>query len=189
MEYPEFTKAIKRAMKAKDISLRALSRETGIDLSFLSRILSGDRNPPPNSYIIKIAKVLDLNPDQLIIDAGRIPKRAIVLLKGIASLMKPIASALEGKEEELLFSALDCFFTTEQGKKWFLDDYKKHHKQKSLSRSKRLEKDSFARRAIEYFFNTPEGMRWFEDEFGHLEKQNPALRSLHESFNKWSTGR
>jgi transcriptional regulator with XRE-family HTH domain len=187
MKYAKFTKAIKKGMKEKGLSLRALSRETGIDLSFLSRILSGERKPPPNSYIIKISKVLDLNPDQLIFDAGRIPKRAIVLFEGVIEAMTPIMKALEGKEEELILRLLDYFFSTEDGKKWFLDDYEKRQKDKTLSGSKRTIENSFAIRALHYFSETPEGMRYIENEFKKLKISEPDLRPLYESINKRPT--
>jgi transcriptional regulator with XRE-family HTH domain len=181
MKHAKFIKAIKKAMKGKDISLRALSRQTGIDLSFLSRILSGDRNPPPNSYIVKIAKVLDLNPDQLIVDAGRIPKRAKVLLKGVVEVMKPIFSAFEGKEEEFIDRALNHFFSTEEGQNWFNANY---------SQSNNQYKDrSFIEPAMEHFTNSDEGRRWFENEFKKLSIPEPDLRPLYESFDKWTTGR
>jgi transcriptional regulator with XRE-family HTH domain len=187
MEYPKFKNAIKKAIKTKGLSLRALSRETGIDLGFLSRILSGQRNPPSNSYIIKIANILDLNPDQLIVDAGRIPKRAVILLEGIATTMKPAMPALEEKGQELLLSALDYFFSTEEGKKWFLDDYEIHQKHKSLSLSKQSIEDSFALRALSYFGETPEGMRWIKNEFKRLKIPKPDLRTLYKSINKRTT--
>jgi transcriptional regulator with XRE-family HTH domain len=184
MEHPEFRKAIKKAMKKKDLSLRALSRETGIDLSFLSRILSGDRKPPPNSYIIKIAKALDLNPEQLIVYAGRIPKRIFELFKGIVDVIKPVASAFEGKQEEFILSALDYFFSTEEGKQWFLDDFEKN---KSIPRTNQDVENSFAARAFRYFVETPEGMRWLENEIKKLNIPEPDLRPLYESIHKRPT--
>jgi transcriptional regulator with XRE-family HTH domain len=179
MKHAKFIKAIKKAMKTKGLSLRALSRETGIDLSFLSRILSGDRNPPPNSYIIKIAKLLDLNPDQLIFDAGRIPKRATILLKGVVEVMKPLMMALKGKEEELLDHALNHFFSTEEGQKWFNDNYSQSNKQNKDK--------SFIEPAMEHFMNTEEGKRWLENEFKKLKIPEPDLRPLYESLDKWTT--
>jgi transcriptional regulator with XRE-family HTH domain len=183
MKYARFSKAIKYGLKKKGLSLRALSRDTGIEVSFLSKILRGQRNPPPNSYIIKIANVLNLNPDQLIFDAGRIPKRAIILIKGMLDVMKPLISAIEGKEEEFLLQALDYFLSIEKGKKWFLIDYEKH---KNIDK-KLITHDidqSFAMRALDYFYETEEGKRWFEYEFKRLKIPEPDLRPLYKSINK-----
>ena len=55
--------------------MRELARGTGLDVSFISKILSGHRNPPSlETDIISIAKALDIDPDELIIAAGRIPE-------------------------------------------------------------------------------------------------------------------
>ena len=74
--YPSFCKAIKEGMRKKDISLRTLAKGAGIDSSFLSKVLSGKRNPPTEDAVIaKIARILELDGDTLIIFAGRIPRR------------------------------------------------------------------------------------------------------------------
>lgn len=74
--YPSFCKAIKEGMRKKGISLRTLAKGAGIDSSFLSKVLSGKRNPPTEDGVIaKIARILELDGDTLIIFAGRIPRR------------------------------------------------------------------------------------------------------------------
>jgi len=63
-------------MRKKGISLRTLAKGAGIDSSFLSKVLSGKRNPPTEDAVIaKIARILELDGDTLIIFAGRIPRR------------------------------------------------------------------------------------------------------------------
>ena len=69
-----FIEAVNRGIENKNLSLRGLARKTGLDVSFISKILSGKRNPPSREEDIrKIADVLDLNPEKLILRAGRIP--------------------------------------------------------------------------------------------------------------------
>ena len=71
-----FIDLIKASLDKSEISLRELARRSGLDVSYLSKILNGHRNPP--SYekdIIKIAEILQLNPDELIFAAGRIPSK------------------------------------------------------------------------------------------------------------------
>lgn len=69
-----FNTLIKKALKNKNISLRELARKTRLDVSFLSKILNGKRNPPSEEKdIIKIAKILEINPTRLLFSAGRIP--------------------------------------------------------------------------------------------------------------------
>src|SRR3989339_595252 len=71
----QFNFLIKKGMRDNNMSLRELSRRAGMDVSFLSKILSGHRNPPNyDRDIINLAKILKINPDRLIIAAGRIPE-------------------------------------------------------------------------------------------------------------------
>ncbi|NLB35405.1 MAG: helix-turn-helix transcriptional regulator [Elusimicrobia bacterium] len=65
---------VKRALKKQNMSLRALARQSSLDVSFISKMLSGKRNPPSNEKdIARIAQALSLDSDRLILLAGRIP--------------------------------------------------------------------------------------------------------------------
>ena len=69
-----FNQLIKISLKDRGISLRELARRSNLDVSFLSKILSGKRNPPSSEKDIKrMAKVLGIVPESLIFAAGRIP--------------------------------------------------------------------------------------------------------------------
>lgn len=71
-----FIKAVKEALKKKGWSMRRAAREAGLDSSFLSKVLSGKRNPPSDERaIVRLAQKLDLDPDSLVIYAGRIPAK------------------------------------------------------------------------------------------------------------------
>lgn len=71
-----FIKAVKEALKGKGWSMRKAAREAGLDSSFLSKVLSGKRNPPSDEkVIVRLAQKLDIEPDSLIIYAGRIPAK------------------------------------------------------------------------------------------------------------------
>lgn len=70
----EFIVMIKEALDERGVSLRELARKTDLDVSFLSKILNGKRNPPSNeSDIRKIGSFLNIKPDKLLFAAGRIP--------------------------------------------------------------------------------------------------------------------
>ncbi len=74
MKHTKFACLVKKGVENENISLRELARRSGLDVSFLSKILSGTRNPPAKEKDIKkIAEALNLNPRRLIIAAGRIP--------------------------------------------------------------------------------------------------------------------
>ena len=71
-----FIKAVKGAMKKKGWSMRRAAREAGLDSSFLSKVLSGKRNPPSDErVIVRLAQRLDIDPVSLVIYAGRIPAK------------------------------------------------------------------------------------------------------------------
>ena len=70
---PEFRRLIEAAQSRLDLSLRQLAKESGLSVSFLSRILAGERKIPKNEDIIRLAKALQLSPSGLLIAAGGVP--------------------------------------------------------------------------------------------------------------------
>jgi len=74
MIFRTFVNVVCEEMKKKKIGIRELARRTGLDPSYISKMLQGKRNPPFNEINInKIAEVLDINADVLTIYSGRIP--------------------------------------------------------------------------------------------------------------------
>ncbi|HLD29193.1 MAG TPA: helix-turn-helix transcriptional regulator [bacterium] len=73
---PLFRDILKREMKSRNLGIREFSRRVGMDPSFLSKILSGQRNPPQEEFLLKkIAEILEVDPDHLLFSCGRIPGR------------------------------------------------------------------------------------------------------------------
>jgi transcriptional regulator with XRE-family HTH domain len=71
-----FGKLVKDSLRARNISLRQLSRNVGLDPSFLSKVLAGKRNPPSEERsLVKIAHCLECDADTLVLSAGRIPRK------------------------------------------------------------------------------------------------------------------
>lgn len=105
-----FVKAVKEALKKKGWSMRRAAREAGLDSSFLSKVLSGKRNPPSDERaIVRLAQKLDLDPDSLVIYAGRIPAKyqkdlekpgAIRLLSSARAMPEVEAPAPRAKKEK-----------------------------------------------------------------------------------------
>ena len=61
-------------MQALGWGLREFCRETGVDPSFFSKVLSGKRSPPSEEAVLRrIAKALELDAPNLIVASGRIP--------------------------------------------------------------------------------------------------------------------
>ncbi len=74
--YKEFVKKLKDGIKQKGCTLKKVAEYAKIDVSYLSKIISGKRNPPHDETTIKrIAKFLDIEEDELLLSAGRIPSK------------------------------------------------------------------------------------------------------------------
>lgn len=101
----EFKKLILRHQEKRGISLRTLAAEAGISVSYLSRILSGERGLPRDEEIINLAKAIDIKPDLLLIAAGRVPKRKPqlkVLFRKASELTPSEMKEVREKIEELI---------------------------------------------------------------------------------------
>lgn len=108
-----FIRAVKEALQKKGWSMRKAAREAGLDSSFLSKVLSEKRNPPSDErVIIRLAQKLDIDPDSLVIYAGRIPAKyqkdlekpeAIRLLRetrALSSAERPITKKIKRAVKE-----------------------------------------------------------------------------------------
>src|SRR5215813_10547604 len=69
----QFIRTLKEAMEDRGLSARALARRVGISPSYITRVLAGERTPPVDGVVEKIARALDLNPNRLLLLAGRLP--------------------------------------------------------------------------------------------------------------------
>lgn len=61
-------------MTRRGLGLRELCRRADLDPSFLSKVLAGKRNPPAEEDVLRrIAAVLETDPVEMLVAAGRIP--------------------------------------------------------------------------------------------------------------------
>lgn len=82
MSSKSFVRIITSRMKEKNMGVRQLARECGIDASFISKVIQGKRNPPSDEKIIKkIAQVLSVDPIMLTIFTGHIPSSLQLVLE------------------------------------------------------------------------------------------------------------
>ena len=80
---------VQEAMAKRKISLNQLAKRGGISAAFLSRILSRERSLPSDKVILRISRILDIEPaERLLIEAGRISEE----LK--STLGRPLVPAL-----------------------------------------------------------------------------------------------
>jgi len=71
---PPFSRLIVDAMKLRGLGLRELCRQAKLDPSFLSKVLTGKRNPPAEEEVLRrMAAVLETDAVTLLVAAGRIP--------------------------------------------------------------------------------------------------------------------
>ncbi len=77
---PAFVHRVKLAMAEQGLYGEELARRVGISSGYMSRILSFERDPPSEGVIERIAAALNLDPNRLLWDAGKVP----VFLRGIS---------------------------------------------------------------------------------------------------------
>ncbi len=71
---PPFSRIVVDAMERRGLGLRELCRRAKLDPSFLSKVLTGKRNPPAEEEVLRrIAAVLETDAVELFVAAGRIP--------------------------------------------------------------------------------------------------------------------
>ncbi|OGR87933.1 MAG: hypothetical protein A3J74_08990 [Elusimicrobia bacterium RIFCSPHIGHO2_02_FULL_57_9] len=68
-----FAARVAEGMRERGYTLRRFCRSAGIDPSFFSKVLSGKRSPPEQAVLRRIARLLEVEPAELIVLAGRIP--------------------------------------------------------------------------------------------------------------------
>lgn len=77
-----FSRLIRASRKNKGYSQRELGELVGLDFTYLSKLENDRAEYPPKEEIIrKIAHHLDLNEEELVFLAGRIPQKEEDLLK------------------------------------------------------------------------------------------------------------
>jgi transcriptional regulator with XRE-family HTH domain len=89
-------------MEKRKISLNQLAEKAGVSPAFLSRILNKERGLPSDKAILQLAKVLDLQPPELLlIEAGRIPAelKPALTKPGIPELLRAVGKLSETEQE------------------------------------------------------------------------------------------
>lgn len=88
-----FGEALRNIRRSKGVSQRELAGKVGIDYSYLSK-LENDRLPPPAAdTIVRICKVLDIAPDQLLALTGKVPAEVIGAIGSNAAALEFVRTA------------------------------------------------------------------------------------------------
>ncbi|UQZ87481.1 HTH-type transcriptional repressor RghR [Paenibacillus konkukensis] len=69
----EFGELLRQLRKQHKITQRRLAELVGIDFTYISKIESGSMDPPAEDKIVKIAEVLHVSADELILAADKVP--------------------------------------------------------------------------------------------------------------------
>jgi transcriptional regulator with XRE-family HTH domain len=70
----EFGELLRNLRKQHKITQRQLAERVGIDFTYISKIESNTMDPPAEDKIIKMAEVLQVEPESLILAANKVPK-------------------------------------------------------------------------------------------------------------------
>ena len=100
-----FIRLLREGMEKRKISLNQLAEQAGISPAFLSRIMNKERGLPSDRAILRLAHVLDLQPNErLLIEAGRIPEEYMPVLNqtGVPELLRAAGKLSEAEMQKLL---------------------------------------------------------------------------------------
>jgi HTH-type transcriptional regulator, competence development regulator len=100
-----FIRLLREGMEKRKISLNQLAERAGVSPAFLSRIMNKQRGLPSDKSILRLAQVLDLQPNErLLIEAGRIPEEYMPVLNqtGFPELLRATGKLSETEMQELL---------------------------------------------------------------------------------------
>ncbi|WP_028552736.1 helix-turn-helix domain-containing protein [Paenibacillus sp. UNC451MF] len=69
----EFGERLRQLRKQNKITQRQLAERVGIDFTYISKIESGTMDPPAEDKIIKMAQILHVESEELILSAKKVP--------------------------------------------------------------------------------------------------------------------
>jgi len=100
-----FIRLLREGMEKRKISLNQLAERAGLSPAFLSRIMNQERGLPSDKAILRLARVLDLQPNErLLIEAGRIPEDLQPMLSQprVPELLRVVGKLSNTEQQELL---------------------------------------------------------------------------------------
>jgi transcriptional regulator with XRE-family HTH domain len=104
---PKFGMRLRELRKKAGMNQREVAEKVGINFTYLSKIESGAMLPPREDKIVKLAKVLNADKDELITLAGKVPSDLAEILKrkGVVQFLRSSSSSeinrlLKEKEKE-----------------------------------------------------------------------------------------
>jgi HTH-type transcriptional regulator, competence development regulator len=97
-----FGDLIRRAREAQGITLRKFADRVGMSATYLSKVERGEFAPPAEEKIKAIARVLSLDPDELLGRAGRVPSELGEIIKSRPKEMAMLLRAAKTASRPLI---------------------------------------------------------------------------------------
>ena len=69
---PTFGKTVRRERERRGIGLRQFAKQVGVSPTYLSKVERDEFGPPAEDKVLTIARLLDLDPDELLALAGKV---------------------------------------------------------------------------------------------------------------------
>ena len=90
----DFGACLRAQRTATGVGLRELARRINISPAYLSKIETGKFPPPAEDKLVAMAKQLNIDPDVLLAQAGRVPKDVLAtIMQQPAEMVKLIRAA------------------------------------------------------------------------------------------------
>lgn len=104
-----FGRRIERRAIELRLSLRQVAARADMDPSFLSRIVVGERNPPSDEIIERLATALELPSVELLLEAGRVPQNLPDGTRSALPQFFRLTSNLQPDEIQRVLNALEAY--------------------------------------------------------------------------------
>jgi transcriptional regulator with XRE-family HTH domain len=96
MDFGEYLKDVRRK---RGVSQRKLAHAVGINFTYLSKIENGHMAPPSEGVLLELARVLEMDKDEVMVAAGKVPSDVVEMLKDVRLLKHVRKLAADSGEE------------------------------------------------------------------------------------------
>jgi transcriptional regulator with XRE-family HTH domain len=105
-----FGERLRQLWRARQMNQRTLAARVGIDFTYLSKLENGRMDPPAAETIVRLARALEADADELLLLAGKIPAdiRALIIASpGLPAFLRAIRDLRADELHQLQASAAD----------------------------------------------------------------------------------
>ena len=103
--YIQFGAFIRQEREAKGITLRRFAEMVGVSPTYLSKVERDDFDPPTSERVLRIAELLEIDPDFLLALASHVPEDLAELFKSrpksVAMLLRRVQNMSDAQIEKV----------------------------------------------------------------------------------------